>query len=260
MRRESDDILAVLGVPGRRCVHLIGSGGKTALMFLLAHAVAGEGRRVVTTTTTKIARPADGETEALVLAPERAALLPRLREALAPHRHVTTAAEAIEGESKLRGHAPETVDAIVDAGLAALVLVEADGSRGQALKAHQSHEPVFASRTDLVIAVVGLSVMGAPIDEAHVHRAPLLRERLHLAADAVVTPGTVAGTLFHPEGYLARVAPDVEIVVVLHQADSPERQLAGAHVAAAIRTADPFGRVGRVIVGDARERRFERRA
>ena len=98
------------------------------------------------------------------------------------------------------------LDALVDARVAEHVLVEADGSAGRPLKAHAEHEPVVSARADLVIAVIGVDCLGRPMDDEHVHRAALLRERLGRPAGALVTPDDVAGIVLHRDGWLAKVA------------------------------------------------------
>ena len=47
----------VTGIKKGDVVSLVGGGGKTATMYLLAHELAGQGRRVIVTTTTNIMPP-----------------------------------------------------------------------------------------------------------------------------------------------------------------------------------------------------------
>jgi probable selenium-dependent hydroxylase accessory protein YqeC len=251
-------ILDAFGLRKRHYVHLIGGGGKTTLMFALAHALAAEGRSVLTTTTTRILHPGPGESECVVLGSDAASLEERLRAEFATHRHVTAVAPDPEGGRKVGGLPIAVLDALVDARIADHVLVEADGSAGRPLKAHADHEPVVSQRADLVIAVIGVECIGAPMDHAHVHRAALLRERLGRPPGAIVTAEDVAAIVLGRDGYLARVASDVEVIAFVNQAATPQALAKARRLTGALRALAAGRRLARVVVGDVRAGAFER--
>ena len=150
------------------------------------------------------------------------------------------------------------LDAVVDSHVADHVLVEADGAAGRSLKAHAPYEPVVSARADLVIAVIGVDCLGVPMDDEHVHRAELFRERLARPAGALVTPEDVAAIVLHPEGYLARVSPSTRVFVFINKAATVQTHEQARQIARA--TAAERSRVGashRIIVGDVRERVFQ---
>jgi probable selenium-dependent hydroxylase accessory protein YqeC len=249
--------LDAFGLRERRYVHLIGGGGKTTLMFAAAHALAAEGRSVLTTTTTRILHPEPAQSGCVVLGSDAASLVERLRLEFATHRHVTAVAPDPGGGRKVGGLTTALLDALVDARVAEHVLVEADGSAGRPLKAHAGHEPVVSPRADLVIAVIGVECVGLPMDDGHVHRAALLRERLGRPEGAVVTAEDVAGIVLRPDGYLARVARDSEVIVFVNQAATPQALDRARRIAEALRRADSQRRLARVVVGDVRAGVFE---
>ena len=250
-------ILDAFGLRERRYVHLIGGGGKTTLMFAAAHALAADGRTVLTTTTTRILYPEPAQSECIVLGSDAVALVERLRVAFASHRHVTAVAPDSEGGRKVGGLHIAVLDVLVDAHIAGHVLVEADGAAGRSLKAHADHEPVISPRADLVIAVIGVDCLGASMDDAHVHRAALLRERLGRPEGALVTAEDVAGIVLHRDGYLARVARDVEVVVFVNQAVTPQELADARWLADALRRTDLEHRLSRVVIGDVPTGAFE---
>jgi probable selenium-dependent hydroxylase accessory protein YqeC len=250
-------LLEAFGLARRHYVHLIGGGGKTALMFAAARALTAAGHTVLTTTSTRILWPGPEDSACVVQGAEAAPLIERLRAEFALRPHVTVVAPSPEGTGKVAGLPLEVLDALAGARVAGHVLVEADGSAGRPLKAHLAHEPVVSAKADLVIAVIGVTCLGAPMDDAHVHRAALLRERLGRGADAVVTPGDVATILLHPEGWLGKVGVGTEVVAFVNQADSPERLAAACQLAAVLRERDREGRVARIVVGDVRTGVFE---
>jgi probable selenium-dependent hydroxylase accessory protein YqeC len=250
-----DDPRTILGAFGgerKRYLYLMGGGGKTALMFALAHALRAAGRTVITTTSTRILAPGPAETGAVLLGSDAPSLITRLAQELPAHGHVTVAAARLADEGKLRGLGLEQLDALVDARVADHVLVEGDGAAGRSLKAHREGEPVLSPRAETVIVVIGLDCLGAPMDDEHVHRAASFRERLGLPPGSVVTAEDVAGICFHPEGYLARVPQRAEVVVFLNKAVTPEAASAARQLADMLRTRDRTRRIGAIVVGDVR--------
>jgi len=243
-------ILDAFGLRERRYVHLIGGGGKTTLMFAAAHALAAEGRSVLTTTSTRILYPEAAQSERVVLGSDAAALVERLRAEFATHRHVTVVAPDPEGGRKVGGLSVAVLDAFVDARIAEHVLVEADGAAGRSLKAHAGHEPVVSPRADLVIAVIGVDCLGAPMDDQHVHRAALLRERLGRPAGALVTAEDVAGMVLGRDGWLARVGREAEVVVFVNKAATAAARDDARRLAVALRAADAGRQLARVVAGD----------
>jgi probable selenium-dependent hydroxylase accessory protein YqeC len=250
-------ILDAFGLRERRYVHLIGGGGKTTLMFAAAHALAAEGRSVLTTTSTRILYPEPAQSDCVVLGSHAASLVERLRSEFATRRHVTAVAPDPEGGRKVGGLPVVVLDALVDARIAEHMLVEADGAAGRSLKVHADHEPVVSPRADLVIGVIGADCLGAPLDDAHVHRSALLRERVGRPAGALVTAEDVAGIVLRPDGWLARVARECEVVAFVNQAATPQAVAQARRLADALRASDAGHRLARVVIGDVRTGVFE---
>jgi probable selenium-dependent hydroxylase accessory protein YqeC len=181
----------------------------------------------------------------------------RLRVEFASHPHVTAVASEPGSDRKVVGLTCAVLDALVEARVAGHVLVEADGSAGRPLKAHAEHEPVVSPRADLVIAVIGADCLGEPMDDEHVHRSALLRERLARPAGALVTVEDVAGAVLGRGGYLARVRRDCEVVAFVNQVVTPVARDQARRLAGALRGADLERRLARVVIGDVRAAAFE---
>jgi molybdenum cofactor cytidylyltransferase len=100
------------------------------------------------------------------------------------------------------------------------VLVEADGSRARPFKAPGDHEPVIPSGATHVVAVVGASVVGRPLDDPSVHRPERVRALVPgLAREAVCDATTIALVLMHDDGGRKGVAGR-PFTVVVNQADT----------------------------------------
>ena len=212
-----------VGATHARALHLIGSGGKTTVMFALAAELAGRGDRVITTTSTRIRRPPrelDG-CSALVVEPCISTVIDRL--ASDPTwRHRTVVARRDPGAWKLAGHPADQLDRLVHSGVADHVIVEADGSAGRALKAHRADEPVIAAACDRVVAVVGLGCLGKPLDARHVHRPEIAAAIASARLGAPISTALIARLLRQPGGWLSRLPPGLPVVVLLTSAAGVE--------------------------------------
>ena len=189
---------------------LIGSGGKTRLMYALAEELKGRGA-VLVTTSTKILVPehlpvADPTT------PE--ALAGLLKEAsslcLGSPWPPTDAGEPLPVSGRLisaptasqepvRKLAAPSLPFGALAKAADFVFVEADGSRGLPAKAHAAHEPVIPAEAGTVILVFGADAFGRPISEV-CHRPALYAERAGATPETLLTPA-LAAVVLRAEGY-----------------------------------------------------------
>src|SRR4030066_269712 len=80
-------------------------GGKTTLMFRLAKELIQGGKRVITTTTTKILEPAPDETECLFVESDEEKLKEWVRGHVPEYKNMTLARERL-GTGKLKGISP----------------------------------------------------------------------------------------------------------------------------------------------------------
>ncbi len=191
-------LMQKLGIGAQhRVISIVGSGGKTTLLYALARECAAAGEKTVLTTTTHIRQP--HEPDFLLSSGTEIPLL--------PGRITTAGTPAPNG--KLSAPPAEVLDFLCKN--ADRVLIEADGSRMLPVKFPSSTEPVIVSGCDLVIAVAGLSALGKPFQTV-CHRAQLAQEALGLSPDEQVTPELIAKLLL--AGY-RRWNP----IVLLNQAD-----------------------------------------
>ena len=182
-------IAALLQI-GRGVTAIIGGGGKTTLMEVLAEELSQKGS-VILTTTTHIRRPAQLETltdadEALVSA------------ALSRSRVICVGEAAEEGKLRAPSLLIETLARLAD-----FVLVEADGAKGLPLKAHEAHEPVIPPCAQRVVAVAGIDGIGKPIG-AVCHRSARYAQLALADEETIVTP-EIAARVLNAEGGFDRV-------------------------------------------------------
>lgn len=173
---ELCDLLSI----DRGVTAVIGSGGKTTMLSVLAEELSRRGTVVVCTTAHIYPPPLP-----LLTAPDAKAL----SAALANARCVCVGTPCEGGKLT----APALPFSVL-ANAARYVLVEADGAKGLPVKAHQSHEPVVPKEAGRVILLVGASGFGKPICDA-VHRADEYAGLAGVSPAAPVTPENLVAVL-----------------------------------------------------------------
>ena len=213
----------------RGITSVIGGGGKTTLLSVLARELSASGTTVALTTTTHFL-PFEG--------------MPALS---GPGEWDATASPIAcfaspTKEGKLTVPACG-IPALAEA--ADYVLVEADGSKRLPLKAHADWEPAVPEGSKRCVLVLGGSGFGRPVREA-VHRPELFCELAGCEGDADATPELVAAAIA-AEAASGRIAPDV---VVINQAEDPRVARAARDFAVALRV-HGFG--ASVLAGSIRD-------
>jgi len=148
-----------------RVITVIGSGGKTSLIWHLAAALA-QGRKILVSPTAKMLVP-----QADVKLYDRYygnCQIP------SPAPGVTLAGNFNEATCKLESFPLDELENIIKG--YDFVLIEGDGSRGLPYKAWTENEPVVPSFTDLTIGILPLAPIGKPVSESLVHRLPLFTQ------------------------------------------------------------------------------------
>lgn len=189
-----------LSIP-RGVTAIIGSGGKTTLMYRLARELSARGT-VIVTTSTHIFRPTQ------IAFAETAARVEGVLCLGTPCENGKLSAPR------------QSVDELRT--LADFVLVEADGSAGKPLKAHAPHEPVIPTQTARTVTVVGASGIGGKISEV-VHRA----ERFSgLSGETEIATAQAISRVLEAER--------LSSCVLINQVDTPERLAAAREVASGL--------------------------
>jgi probable selenium-dependent hydroxylase accessory protein YqeC len=196
-------------------VALVGAGGKTSLMYALAHEIQGRGQTVITTTTTKIRPPNPEQSPCLILTDQDPGR-DQLRALLKQWGHVTLAGSVLSMD-KLQGVSAEIVG--LCSKLARWVLVEADGASGKPIKAPEQWEPVVPSLATLVVPVVGLDCVSQPATEDTVFRLERFLDVTGSIRGDVITPRMIADLLCHSRGALKGVPESAEVLPFLNKTD-----------------------------------------
>ncbi|MDE2747155.1 MAG: selenium cofactor biosynthesis protein YqeC [Chloroflexota bacterium] len=195
----------------------VGGGGKTTVLFALAaewEAGGGEGLTVLTTTT-RMTIPREGRTMPLAIGRDDAFRAGALDDIRSRGLSSAVVGSGRGDRERVLAVSPSWPRQAVDAGLASLVGVEADGSRGRPFKAPAAHEPIIPECVDVVAAVIGAGVLGRPLDERSVHRPEIVAEIARAKIGDEVTPELAARVLTSADGGRKGVPESAEFVVLV---------------------------------------------
>jgi probable selenium-dependent hydroxylase accessory protein YqeC len=235
-------------------IAIVGAGGKTTLMFRLAHELARTGQNVLTTTTTKIFYPSPCQSRHVIISENMTEIIKQAQAMLHRCCHITAAARYLADSQKLVGFQPAMIQRLIQSlgeiGLFSHILVEADGAAQRPLKAPAAHEPVIPPYTKELMVVIGLSAVGKPLNEEWVFRSEIYSQLSGLPTcsdcmGAPVTPQSVVTVLLHPEGILKGCPANIIRYLFLNQADDQRAYNAGREIAALLSEHDnnPFHQV-----------------
>ena len=204
----------LIDIPSGSLISLVGAGGKTTTMYTLASELAGKGMRVVTTTTTNMYFPGQGETDTLIVSPETPTLLKMVNSAWKQHHRVTVAGRVI-GAGKIGGvQAAQPVELLTKGG-ADIVIVEADGARHCMIKAPAEHEPVIPFRTNLAFLLMSAEAINQPLSTEVAHRPERISFILGIKQGDILTPERVASLMTSEQGAMKNIPAQAIIYLLI---------------------------------------------
>jgi len=198
----------------REVISLVGGGGKTSLLFAFGKELLSCRKGILLTTTTKIWEPPAGPCFALFLS-ERFSEVKRWVRNNGDKVPCLLIARKKLSNGKLLGIPPQWVEELPSVADISMIVIEADGAAGRSLKAPREGEPVVPQNTTLLIPVVGIDVLGCPLDEEHVFRSEIASRLLNLAIGSKVTETiifTLLSELIKSRPPEARVIPFINKV------------------------------------------------
>ena len=172
-------------------ISIVGAGGKTTLMFLLANELKNKGK-VLVTTTTKIYNPSE-EVDSLALGEEGYKFLKSIND-----NGIYAYGEYINDENKLIGADVEILNGLTDS--FDYILVESDGSKRKDLKAWNNNEPVVSSITSNTIGVLSLKTINMEINNENIHRLKEFTSLTNSKEGQKVNLDTLIEVIFNKKG------------------------------------------------------------
>ena len=142
------ELFCALRVRRGDVIALVGGGGKTSAMLRLGDELAGQGWRVVSTTSTRLGA------DQVARVPHAIVQGANLRPLTRPHTLLV--GPIMPQTNKASGLNPTLIDRIPGLLGADALVNEADGARALPFKAPAEHETVITPGTTLVVPVVGV--------------------------------------------------------------------------------------------------------
>ena len=245
--KEEMTLARSLGLRDKEIISLVGAGGKTTLMFRLAKELLESGKKVVTTTTTKIAEPTREDTPYLFVDPDPTKILRWVSDHLDRYQHLTLASKRLES-GKLQGISTDLVVDLWERTLIDYLVIEADGAARRPVKAPREKEPVIAMNTTLVVAILGLDGVGATLSEENVFQPERFSKITGIPLGARISPEAMARVMTHPEGLLKGIPPKARAIAFLNKADVVQGVEKGRRVAEKI-LEKKHPQIERVVLG-----------
>lgn len=214
------------GIQGKEVVSFVGGGGKTTAMFRLAGELSAQGKRVVTTTTTRIFAAQIKLAPFHIVAESHARVIKDVRNAIRDTPHILVVG-AQSDDGKAFGIDAGLVNELIGLDEIDIVLIEADGSRMRPFKAPAEHEPVIPQTTTLLVPVVGMDVVGKSLDSEHVHRAEIVARVAGLERGTILRPEHIARVLAHEQGGLKNKPASARVIPLINKVEN-DRQMADA--------------------------------
>lgn len=198
---------------------LVGAGGKTSAMFQIARDFDSA---VVISTTTHLSLDQRGlaDRHFVVQSP---ADIPSWQGSF-QGKILLFSGPALKEEERLQGLASQPLQRLLEwANRYQLpLLIEADGARQLALKAPAAHEPPIPPFVDTVIVLAGLSALGQPLSESHVHRPRLFGDLAGMDMGESIQLMHMVRVLCSSRGGLKNIPPQARRILLLNQADTVE--------------------------------------
>jgi probable selenium-dependent hydroxylase accessory protein YqeC len=249
--REMAGVLSEsLGLKTREAISLAGAGGKTTLMFRLAKELFLAGKKVVTTTTTKILEPASGETVSLFINLDEGKLKQFVHKHLDEYKHITIARERL-GSGKLKGVSSDLVNELWSSNKIDYIIIETDGAAGRPVKAPREGEPVIPSSTTLVVAILGVDGVEMEINEENIFQAKRVSKLTGIPMGKKMTDEAMAVLVTHREGIFKGAPSSSRVIAFLNKVDIPNGVIKAKGIAQKIMERK-HPQIERVVLGQLR--------
>jgi probable selenium-dependent hydroxylase accessory protein YqeC len=213
----------LIDLPAHPLITIVGAGGKTTTMYALAGELAQRGQRVITTTTTQIFFPKQGETGTLIVASETPTLLKMIETAWKQHHHVTVAGTLIRAD-KLAGLQPEQPYELLMKSGANAVIVEADGARHRMIKAPAEHEPVIPLQTNVALLMMSAGAINQPLSEGIAHRPERIAMVTGINQGDILSPAVIAKLITSEQGALKHIPETSAAYLLITHASMTQKE------------------------------------
>jgi len=254
-RNEVHSLIKALGIGAREYVAIVGAGGKTTLMFALAEELAREGKKVITTTTTKVWNHQARQAPHVVCTGDSPFWKDELKEKLGEKEHIFVGRFVLQS-GKMDGVDCADLDLLFREQQTDYLVVEADGAAGLPVKAPAAHEPVIPAAATLIVAVMGVEALGRQLTPEEVFRPEAVKEITGLQPGEALSSKALSKLFLHPRGLFKGTPASAKRVAFLNKLDLAEKGEEVIKLAGEI-LRESHGQIRRVVMGSIKEKRYK---
>ncbi len=197
-------------------ISLVGAGGKTSLLYYMAKTAKKKMSRVLVTTTTHIEMPQDRS--------HYASTAEDVKKLWQRNQYVIAGMDEGRKMARLSEAALQELLEISE-----FTCIEADGSKRLPCKVPGEREPVILPRCDVVIAVLGLSALGRPLEKVCFRKNQAM-EFLQVSEEHLMNEEDFAKILSSERGLRKNVGKR-QYLIVLNQCDTKKEEQAAQKIA-----------------------------
>lgn len=208
------DILNILTVNKGEKISIVGAGGKTTLMFILAEELKKRGR-VLITTTTKIYLLKRNQYNCLILKDsfedyinEESKYILNGNEVYVYYGDISKTNES-DGEIHVYGSSVNIENKVIgidDKSISNIlnnydyILIESDGAKEKTLKAWKEDEPVVSNFTSTTIGVLSGEALNLKIHDGNIHRIDKFLKLINKSVGDSINEEDLLALIFKKEG------------------------------------------------------------
>ncbi|MTI48630.1 selenium cofactor biosynthesis protein YqeC [Sporosalibacterium faouarense] len=235
----------------KEMVCLVGGGGKTSTMFMLAKKLKNIGKKVLVSTTTAIYEPIKDDYDELIinLDSKKTKLLYGI-----PKRTITVIGSEISSEGKLLGLDKETMNKLFRENIFDYIIIESDGAKRKSIKAPASHEPVIPDMVTKVIGVIGLDSMYKKINEENVHRPNILCNVVETEINDIIDEEIIVKLVLSQQGLFKSSPKKSNKVLFLNKAEEGRAKYGNEICKKLLGSRNT---IDRIVVGSNFKRKYE---
>lgn len=254
MEKSVRDLITALGLGAREHVAIVGAGGKTSLMFAMTKDLRSGGGRVVIGTTTKVWYREAMRYPCVIFSHSDSAWHNNLRKELKRCGHVFVG-QGVLDSGKLEGITPALADLLYQDHEIDYLIIEADGAAGLPVKAPAPHEPVIPSSATVVVAMMGLEVIGKDLEPEFVFRLGRFKDVTGIARGQLLTPVSLAKIFHSSKGLFKGSSVSARRIAFLNKLDLlPGDQEAREMADLLLRPPETL--IDRVVIGSIRDKKY----
>ncbi|HOR42768.1 MAG TPA: selenium cofactor biosynthesis protein YqeC [Atribacterota bacterium] len=249
-------INTALQLKDRAFISLIGAGGKSSILQILARELLSQQKKIIVTTTTKMfTSQANTLSQGgkLIESSDSKVMEETIQTFFKQHQSGIVALlkqRFLENErEKFTGPESCYLNKWWQEGLADFFIIEADGAKGRPIKAPLYYEPVIPQTTTDVVGVIGIDAVGLRLEEENVFRSSLFSCLTGLKHGEEINMDTITKIVNHPFVLYKNSPQGARVHLFLNKVNNKARSAIAEELACQILKNNKAS-INNIVIGD----------